>query len=329
MGEPVVLTSENSAEFYARKLNLVPEPAAASAPAKAGTGEPAVESATEASTAAASPTEGADEQQPSSDTAEGKQRLNARFSELTERSKTAEAKALAAQAEAKVERDARALAEKRAQEAEAKLKPAPTPEMIEELDPKPLSSQFTDAFEYAEALAEWSADKALHERDKKDAEKQSIAAREAVTKRWVERQNAVKAEVPDYETVIAASQVQVSDQARDAIMESEVGPKILLHLAKNPDVAAKLGTLSVGGMLREIGKLEAKLESASPPPATKVEATPAQEPAAVVSSEPSRAPAPINPIKGGGAAVEPLVDDKGVFHGTHAQWKAARKAGKI
>lgn len=319
-----VLTSENAQAFYERKLNLVPEPAAAPNPAKAGEGAAVVESASESTSAA--PAAEAGEQQPNPDTSEGKQKVNLRFSELTEKIKAADADAAKARAEAQAERDSRALAEKRAQEAsdkaaalEAKLNP---PKVVEALGPEPQPGQFTDAFEYAKALAEWSTESALAKRDKEEAEKQSIAAREKVVQTWIERRDATKAEIPGYDAEIAASKVEVSDQVRDAIIESEVGPKILLHLARNPEVAVKLRGLSVGAALKEIGKLEAKIEAAPT-------VAPAKDAPAVVSSEPSRALAPIKPLRGGGAAVEPLIDEKGEFHGTHAQWKAARQAKKI
>ena len=114
--------------------------------------------------------------------------------------------------------------------------------------------------------------------------------------------------------MIASSDVSVSDQVRDAILESDVGPRILYHLAENPEVAQSLNSLTVQAALRMLGRLEAKFE--------KVEA---EEPAAKPAPTKSKAPAPISPIRGSGAVPDVSDADKMDFQ----QWKAARKAGKI
>lgn len=328
----VVLTSENSAAFYADKLGLPPpEPAAAPAasaePAKPA-GEPAKESGKEASAAAAEP--GTDEQQDSQHPdPEKRQKLNLRFSELSQARKAAEAEAEKAKAEAKAEREARELAERRAQELEAKVNPPPKVE--EGPGPEPKPEQFKDAFEYAKALSEWSAENALFQRDKRDAEARKQAEDSARVNAFKERQEAAKAEIPDYEEVIKASPVVVSAEVREAILESDVGPQVLHYLAKNPEVADKLAKMSVGRAMREFGKLETSLSKGEKPAAVSASASPqgAAKPAAAVS-EISRAPAPISPLKVS-ANAEPatLIDEKGVFHGTAAQWRAAREKGLI
>jgi len=43
----------------------------------------------------------------------------------------------------------------------------------------------------------------------------------------------------------------------------------------------------------------------------------------------SKAPAPINPIRGGTSAADVPINSDGDFHGTYAQWKNQRKNGKI
>ena len=131
---------------------------------------------------------------------------------------------------------------------------------------------------------------------------------------WNSKLEQAKAELSDYEDMIASSDVVVSDQVRDAILESDVGPRILYHLAENPEIAEKISGMSLIGALREIGKLEARFEKP-------VEA---QKPAV----RKSNAPAPINPIRGG-SNVEVPIDSNGNFNGTPQQWKELRKAGKI
>lgn len=308
----VVLTSETFPEFAAAKLALR-EPAAAPAtePAKSaeGGGEPAVESATEPKAQPAE--EATDAQIPNQ---EARQKVNLRFSELSEARKAAEAKATQAEADAKAARDALALAEQRAAELQAKYEP-PKPD---ELGPEPAREQFVNDAEYKAALMEYAGDKAIRERDQRQAQ-------ERMAKSWSERQAKAKAEIPDYDaTMASASNLMVSNQVRDAILESEVGPKILHHLAKNPALVNDLAKMSPTAALLTIGRLDAKFAPAAASEPAKGAAAPA-----AVASEPSRAPAPITPLKGTSAPAASLLDSNGVFHGTHAQWKEARKAGKL
>lgn len=304
-----VVTSENSAAFYARHLHLdAPEPAAAAEVSA----EPAVESATEIESG--TPEAEASEQQGKSTESEGKSKVHLRFSELTDAKKLAEADAAKARDEAKAERERAELAERTANDLRAKYEP-PKPD---ELGPKPERAQFTNDQEHDKALEDWLTDKVNRDRDQKDA-----AAK--IERAWTERQTATKADLPDYDAVIAAgANLVVSNQVRDAILESEQGPQILYHLAKNPDLVEELKRVSVASALRRIGRLEAQLEKPAP-----ASTTPAKPAAAV--TEISRAPAPISPLKGGDNAstAGPSVDSNGQYHGTYAQWKAGRKAGTI
>lgn len=247
-----------------------------------------------------------------------KGRLNERFSEITKARKEAEAKAEKAAADAKAARDARDKAEADAKALRDKYEPPKS----DELGPEPQPSQFTDVTEYSKALKDWTADKTR----KEDAATQAEAARkselEAVAKSWNERLTKYKADNPEFEKRLSESDVKVSDQVRDAILESEVGPAILDHFSQNPGTAEAIGKLSVQKALREIGKLEvslapAKKEEKQPDPKTPI-------------AEISKAPAPITPLKG---ASQPVVrlsgNDEVPSSMSYEDWKALRQAGKI
>lgn len=244
-----------------------------------------------------------------------KGKLNERFSEITEKKKAAEAKAAAAEAKVTEERQAREKAEQEAAALKAKYEPVKT-----EQDPEPQPTQFTDVNEYAKALKEWTADNTRRE-DAKKAQEQRVANEHAETvKAWSARQEAARKEIPDYDKTIAESAVKVSDQVRDAILESEAGPQILHHLAKNPDVAEKIGQMRLGSALREIGKLEATLGKAEAP----------QKEAKTTVAEISKAPAPITPLRGANAPVANLSGTDVVPPAMdYDQWKKLRQAGKI
>jgi hypothetical protein len=82
------------------------------------------------------------------------------------------------------------------------------------------------------------------------------------------------------------------------------------------DLAKKIASLSPNAALREIGKLEAKFEVT---PETK-QTTPVVR---------SKAPTPIQPIRGGQGKADVPISADGEFHGSYQAWKAARKSGKI
>jgi len=302
-----VLTSENSEAFYANKLGLAEE-----APVEAVVEENPTEPTEEANDQSEQP---AEETKETKATEEKKQnpKLEKRFSELTKQREEA-------RKEAQREREQRESLENRLKELEEKVSPKPVEENV-----KPQPSQFNDAFEYAEALAEWSAEQAILNREKAEAKRKEQEQRQSVIKSWNDRLEAVKADLPDYDEMIAsASDISVSDAIRDAMLESEQGPRILYHLAENPELAEKLNSLSTVSALREIGKLEAKFEVKESP-----KETPKTEAETKPSVAKSKAPAPISPIKTSSAVADVGVGSDGEFHGTYQQWRESRKAGKI
>jgi hypothetical protein len=108
--------------------------------------------------------------------------------------------------------------------------------------------------------------------------------------------------------------VVVSDDIRDSILESDVGPRILYHLAEDLEYAQKLAQMPTRKALIEIGKLEKLYEKGE------------------VKQEPvvkSKAPAPIRPLKAAGGVADIPINSSGEFHGTYQAWKEARRAGKI
>jgi len=301
-----VLTSENSEAFYANKLGLAEE-----APVEA-----VVEETTEPAEEANDQSESQPEETKETKATEEKKqnpKLEKRFSELTKQREEA-------RKEAQREREAREALENRLKELEVKVNPQP----VEQVNAKPSPSQFNDAFEYAEALAEWSAEQAILNREKAETERKVQEERSKVIKSWNERLETVKADLPDYDEMIAsASDITVSDEIRDAMLESEQGPRILYHLAENPELAEKLNSMSKVSALREIGKLEARFEAKETPKEAKAEAE------TKPSVAKSKAPAPISPIKTSSAVADVGVGSDGEFHGTYQQWRESRKAGKI
>lgn len=308
-----VVTSENLAEFTARKMGLVDkQPAEAAAALESDNTDDAEpeangdQSGHDGEGNEATVEDDQKERKPNP-------KIERRFSEITKQRE-------AAKAEAQKEREAREALEARLKELEAKVNPQQA-QAQDDFGPEPKPEEFNDMFEYAKALAEYTADKKLMERDKAEADRKAAEQRQQFEKNWADRVNAARSELPDFDEMIQSSEVAVSDPVRDAIMESDVGPQILYHLAENPDVAQELGKKSVISALREIGKLEARFEKAA--------SSAVNEPEVKTGAVKSKAPAPITPIRGAISKTENNVDADGNFHGTYQQWKAARQNRRI
>lgn len=291
-----VLTSENAAEFYANRLGL----AESTADTEAVEETPEPESTEDQS-------EPKEAEKEANQEGERKQnpKLEKRFSEITKQREEA-------RQEAQRERQARVDLEQRL----AALEQNRQPQQQSYIDQEPQPSQFADAFEYAKALAEFSTEKALAERDRQVAQAREQEAQQKIIQSWAQKVQDAKAELPDFDDLVASSDVVVNNAVRDAILESDVGPRILYHLAENNDLAKKIASLSPNAALREIGRLEAKFEVK---PETK-------QTAPVVRS---KAPAPIQPIRGGQGQPDVPMSANGEWHGSYQAWKLARKAGKI
>jgi len=279
-----VLTSENSTEFYANKLGLAedsPTEAVETEPvAEIEQSEPVVENEEKV-------------------TEEPKPKVKMRFDEVTKQRDIAKQEAEQARI--------------RTQELEQELKAIKSQAVPKEQsrDEKPRPDQFVDAFEYAEALADWSAENAVMRARQEDVERKLQEERAKVIDTWNKKLEATKSELPDFDDMVASSDVVVSDQVRDAILESDVGPRILYHLAENQELAEKISKSSLSSALREIGKLEARFEKTEPVKSV---------------AQKSKAPAPISPIKAGSSDQVIITDTDKM---TYSQYKAMRQAKRI
>ena len=285
-----IVTSENLADFNADKLGLASE----SSPTAATVEETPVEPAAE---------KGQSEPELAEDEATGTEekkqnpKLEKRFSELTRQRKEAEAKV------------------KELEERLAARESNQAPIQAPVSNQKPSPDSYKDAFEYAEALAEWSAEQALAKREQEIRQKEAEAKRETVIKTWQQKLEATKAELPDYEVMVSSSSMSVNDTVRDAIVESDVGPRILYELASNDELAEKLSNMTTASALKLIGKLEVQFEKTDTPVAEKK----------TVAAK-SKAPEPIRPLRSTSGVADVGMDGNDM---SYQQWKAARQAGKI
>ena len=281
-----VVTSDNAAEFYAERLGLADQDTT-----EADTSSEPAEIEKQSKPQAEEEAKEAEAEKP-------KDKLNKRFEKVSRRAEEAEAKAREY--------------ENRLKEYEAKVTEPAVKKVVEG---KPDASQFNDAFEYAEALAEWSAENALKQRDEQEAVRKQQAEQEKITKSWNKKLDKAKAQYSDFDDVVKSANTVVSNEIRARILESDVWPQLLYFLASDEDFAKKLTEMPVIKALREIGKLEARFERKEEPK--------------VATAPRSKAPEPIKTLSGGKAGADVLIDTNGEFHGTYAQWKAARLANRV
>ena len=223
------------------------------------------------------------------------------------------------------EKEARAKAEKEAADLKARQDRQPAPPAV---NAEPKREDFKTDQEYDDARTDWRVEQKIAERDKATQAQRIAEAHKA-------RTEAIRKEVPDYEERIKPiAAANVSDEFRDLIVSSEVGPEFVLYLAEKPAEIERLGALTVGGLMREFGRIEARLEAAkegkkAPKDEKKDDAAPQKGEARTTVAEISRAPEPIRPLSGGGAGTGVKIDENGEFTGSPQEWKALRKAGKI
>jgi hypothetical protein len=288
-----VVTSENLAEFNAKRMGLADSTPSEAAP---------VAEPPEVDNGQSEPVEASEEATATEDRKRNP-KLEIRFEKITKQREEA-------RAEAQREREARESLEAKVKELESRSQPQKV-----EASEEPRPEQFTDMYEYAKALTDYKVDQRLGEEKQKEAQAKVEAQRQQVINTWAKRVESAKAEMPDFEAMVGSADVVVSNEVRDAIFESDVGPQVLYHLAENPEIAEKLQGMTVTSALRTIGRLEAQFEKAETQTKT------------VVGK--SKAPAPINPIRSAANGRDVNLTSDGNFHGSYQAWKAARLAGRI
>lgn len=155
---------------------------------------------------------------------------------------------------------------------------ATAPDTAPEAAAKPTSDQFDDYDAYIEALTDWKVEEKTRDVAVKATHNAETLHRQAS---WDDRQVAAMAILTDYNDVVGSSEVQIADHVKDAVMESERGPELAYHMARNPALAEQLNKMSPARAALELGRMEASLETSVVKPG-------------------SKAPTPITPIVGGG-----------------------------
>ena len=162
-----------------------------------------------------------------------------------------------------------------------------------EVDNAPKRDDFDSYEDYIRADAQFVA--------RQEAKKAMEAEREASTRQKTEeeerslyaqyeaRKEAARDKYEDFDDVIYSTDAPVTPSMARAIMESEVGADVMYYLGNHPEEATRISKLSPVSQLREMGKLELKIN----------------EPV-----KPSAAPEPIDPVKPNSANDNPDPSEK-------------------
>ena len=152
-------------------------------------------------------------------------------------------------------------------------------------DGRPSQEQFETYEAYVDALTDYKVDQRLKtEREKYAAWMQQQQEEQALAgfqQRSAEYNSKV---APDYfETMRSVEHIPVSHYLKAELFESEMGTAVAYELAKHPEELARITRLADRARVaREIGRIEARLQSRETPETPRI--------------MPSKAPAPIRPV---------------------------------
>lgn len=153
-------------------------------------------------------------------------------------------------------------------------------------EPKPAESKpesapkredFQSYEDYVEARADWRAEQKVNKRfeefESKSKTKEAETKQAQAQREFQKRVDAVielgQKNYPDFDAAINEAVedglVPTKGPLYEAIMDSDMGEKLVYHLAKHPAEAERIQKLSVYGQLRELGKLEDKLSAKKEP----------------------------------------------------------------
>lgn len=174
-------------------------------------------------------------------------------------------------------------------ESEAKEHKRGAKERINELTwkNKQLQKQIEAFTAKAESSEGIKRDLAEHE-----AEKLTDQRNEVDREIWQAREDAARAELPDYDEVVGKSKAHIEESVAHEVLSSDMAAYLLHHLAlpENAGLLEKLNTLDEKQIVREVAKLEILLEN--------------KKTADVVMKKTTNAPPPVTAVKTGTSVVE-------------------------
>lgn len=160
-------------------------------------------------------------------------------------------------------------------------------DIVREIGEAPKEADYPDYLAYERALTAYESEKRIVRRElKKAADTAAYAEKQRINDLmddFAERASEFAEKHPDYQEAVQAAAPIQHQGVLESLMESEIGPDIAYHLAKNPAKVRELNSMSANRALIELGRIEARLSSPKPKTSTK-------------------APKPVGALKGGASA---------------------------
>ena len=190
---------------------------------------------------------------------------------------------------------------RRAAEAEARANALD--QRLKELQPAPKTTgaprmeDFTEIKDFADATAKYAAEQAVKEHETKRQQEAHATARRQLTEGWEAKVTKAEAKYDDFDEIVG--DLKPDSPWSMALMGAENGADIAHYLGTHLKEAERIVSLDPLSQIREIGRLQAKLEAEPPKP-----------------KAPSQAPAPITPVSGNAGAASDLPlpsDDMGTW----------------
>lgn len=205
------------------------------------------------------------------------------------------------------ERRARLATEERLEKAMSLLERAMTGKAVPEQstgtedDPEPAEpdvAKYTDQEKYnsdyrtyLRTLSRWEGRqevKRFQSRQSEESQKRQQEERQrTVLETYHANVKKAREKYPDYDTIANDPTLPITREMSNAIIQTEHGPEIVIHLANNREEAARISKLSPEGQIMELGYLTAQFRQAAKETAP---------------TRPSAAPKPITPIRSGASA---------------------------
>jgi hypothetical protein len=173
---------------------------------------------------------------------------------------------------------------------------------------KPKFADYPDLESYTDALTDWKLQHSLAQVEQRTQLVQTA-------KTYEQRLEQFKANTPDFDEVMQEFVADYGDIAMPEVvevaMESDIGPQLAYHLAKNPQEVERLAKLPPRRRYLELGKLEDRLSAPK-------QTAPVKE-----VKKFSAAPAPVKPVKGTGKVESNDLSDPNL---SYTDWLARRNA---
>lgn len=163
---------------------------------------------------------------------------------------------------------------------------------------KPNQEDFDTYDEYQEAMVNWRVEEKVSQSlEKREAEQRERIARDQaqhdqkkVVDEHVARIDVFKKAHADFDAVIdKGKNLPLTRPMQDAVVNSDSGPALMYHLCQHPEECDRIAAMPPMMAVKEMGKLEARIEAASTGPASSADSL-------------TQAPRPIKPVGGGATA---------------------------